>query len=77
MLTLSEMQSLDRFQFWKHFDDVRANNEDLIKNTIISKFSPARCRRKILLRFCKLNMPEKQSYIIDLRYGDVLMLHLF
>ena len=57
---MSEMQSHDRFQFWEHFDDAKANTEILMKSIMIFKFSPAR-RRLRISRFGKLNMPEKQS----------------
>ena len=56
-----EKQSHNRFQFWKHLCDAWANTEDLMKSVIIFKFSPAPHRQKIS-KFCKLNMPGKQSY---------------
>ena len=53
-------QSHNRGQFWKHCD-VASNIEDLMKSIVTLKFSLARRRRKIS-RFCKINMPEKQSH---------------
>ena len=47
MLTMSEMQSHDRFLFWEHFDDATANTEILMKSIIIFKFSPARRRLRL------------------------------
>ena len=57
---MPEKQSDNRVQFWTHFDVASILIEDWNKRLIRFKFSSARRRRKIL-RFCLLNMPEKQS----------------
>ena len=61
LLNMPEKQSDNRVQFWTHFYAASILIVDQKRSLIRFKFSSARRRQKFL-RFCLLNMPEKQSY---------------